>query len=86
MHISVELTLSPLQDDFEPPVIAFIKALRASGLKVVENPLSTQVYGPYDQVMDLIQNELKEVLEKIDHGLLYMKIVKSDRSAYEPHF
>jgi uncharacterized protein YqgV (UPF0045/DUF77 family) len=86
MHISVELTLSPLQDDFEPPVIAFIKALRTSGLKVVENPLSTQVYGPYDQVMELIQTELKEVLEIVDHGLLFMKIVKSDRSAYEPHF
>ena len=86
MHISVELTLSPLQDDFEPPIIAFIKALRASGLKVVENPLSTQVYGPYEQVMALIQNELREVLEGVDHGLLYMKIVKSDRSDYEPHF
>ncbi|WP_372973644.1 thiamine-binding protein [Muriicola sp.] len=86
MNISVELTLSPLQDDFEPPVIAFIKALRASGLKVVENPLSTHVYGPFDEVMTLIQNELKEVFESIDHGLLHMKIVKSDRSDYEPHF
>jgi uncharacterized protein YqgV (UPF0045/DUF77 family) len=86
MNISVELTLSPLQDDFETPVISFIKGLRASGLKVVENPLSTQVYGPYDQVMDLIQTELKDVFESVDHGLLYMKIVKSDRSLYEPHF
>lgn len=86
MNISVELTLSPLQDDFEAPVISFIKALRASGLKVIENPLSTQVYGPYDKVMELIQRELREVFESVDHGLLYMKIVKSDRSRYEPHF
>ena len=86
MNISVELTLSPLQDDFEAPVISFIKALRASGLKVIENPLSTQVYGPYDKVMELIQTELKEAFESVDHGLLYMKIVKSDRSRYEPHF
>ena len=86
MNISVELTLSPLQDDFEAPVISFIKALRASGLKVIENPLSTQVYGPYDQVMELVQSELKEVFKTVGHGLLYMKIVKSDRSRYEPHF
>ncbi len=86
MNISVELTLSPLQDDFEPPVIAFIKALRASGLTVIENPLSTQVYGPYDRVMELVQSELKEVFESLEHGLLFMKIVKSDRSDYEPHF
>jgi len=86
MKISVELTLTPLQDSFEEPIIAFIKALRASGLKVLENPLSTQVYGEYGQVMEVINTELEQVLEGIDNGLLYMKIVKSDRSGYEPHF
>ena len=86
MNISVELTLSPLQDNFETPIIDFIKALRASGLRVMENPLSTQIYGPYEVVMDLLQTELKEVFEAVDQGLLFMKIVKSDRSQYEPHF
>jgi len=86
MNISVELTLTPLQDDFEPPIIAFIKKLRASGLKVLENPLSTQVYGDYDQVMGLLQAEIKEAFENTSHVLLQMKIVKSDRSGYEPHF
>jgi len=86
MNISVELTLSPLQDQFEEPVIAFIKSLRASELRVIENPLSTQVYGPYDEVMNLIQTHLKEAFESFDNGLLFMKIVKTDRSEYEPHF
>ncbi len=86
MNISVELTLSPLQQDFEEPIIHFIKSLRASGLTVLENPLSTQVYGDYDQVMTLLQKEVKTAFELMDKGLLYMKIVKSDRSDYEPHF
>ncbi len=86
MKISVELTLSPLQDDFEPAIIDFIKALRNSGLTVLENPLSTQVYGDYDEVMDLLQKEMKIALEAVDRGLLYIKMVKSDRSEYEPHF
>ncbi|ETN94610.1 Thiamine-binding protein [Zhouia amylolytica] len=86
MQISVELTLTPLQDDFEPAIIEFIKKLRASGLKVLENPLSTQIYGDYDQVMGVLTNEIKEVFELIEKGLLYMKIVKSDRSDYEPFF
>ncbi|MDO5607152.1 MAG: hypothetical protein Q4G08_01730 [Capnocytophaga sp.] len=86
MKISVELTLSPLQDDFEPPIIHFIKKMRASGLAVLENPLSTQVYGDYDDVMHLLNNEIKETFELMDRGLLYMKIVKSDRQDYEPHF
>jgi hypothetical protein len=86
MKISVELTLTPLQDDFEPAIISFIKSLRASGLTVLENPLSTQVYGDYDEVMALLQKEIKTTLEVIERGLLYIKIVKSDRSDYEPTF
>lgn len=86
MKISVELTLSPLQDDYEPAIINFITKLRASGLTVKENPLSTQVYGDYEEVMQMLNTEIKEAFEAIDRGLVYMKIVKSDRSEYAAHF
>lgn len=86
MEISIELTFSPLQDDFEQHIINFIKKLRASGLTVLENPLSTQVYGAYDEVMKVLHAEIKIAFELMDRGLLFMKIVKSDRSDYEPHF
>lgn len=86
MEISVELTLTPLQDDFEPAIIDFIKQLRKSNLTVIENPLSTQLYGDYDTVMQVLQKEMKVALQAIEKGLLYVKIVKSDRSDYEPHF
>ena len=86
MQVSVELTLSPLQDNFEPPIIAFIQKLRSSGFKVLENPLSTQIYGDYDALMPLLQQAIKEALMDTKHGLFFMKIVKSDRSQYEPHF
>ena len=86
MKISVELTLTPLQDDFEPPITNFIKKLRASGLVVLENPLSTQIYGDYDKVMGLLQSEIEDAFEDLEHVVLTMKIVKSDRSSYEPHF
>ena len=48
MNISLELTLSPLRTDFEPPIIAFIKCLHNSEFKVIETPLSTQIYGDYE--------------------------------------
>jgi len=86
MKVSVELTLSPLQDEFEAPIIHFIKKLRSSGLIVYENPLSTQIYGEYDRVMEVLTNEVKEVFELLEKGLIYIKIVKSDRHDYEPHF
>lgn len=86
MEISVELTLTPIQDNYEPAIIQFIKSLRSSGLEVIETPLSTQVYGNYDLVMEVLQKEMKIALQAIERGLLYVKIVKSNRANYEPHF
>lgn len=86
MKISVELTLSPLQDNFESIIIQFIKKLRSSGLTVLENPLSTQVYGDYDEVMQSLTTEIKEAFQLMEIGLLHMKIVKTDRHDYEPSF
>ncbi|TBW27929.1 thiamine-binding protein [Gramella sp. KN1008] len=86
MKISVELTLSPLQDDFAPRVIDFIKKLRESGLKIKENPLSTQVYGDYDEVMGVLNKEIKNTFEAIEKGLIHVKIVKSDLSDYAADF
>ncbi len=86
MKISVELTLTPLKDDYEPHIIDFIKRLRASEFKVLENPLSTQIYGDYDAVMPFLTQEIKRSFSDLDIVVLQMKIVKSDRSAYKPHF
>ncbi len=86
MEISVELTLTPIQDDYEPLIIDFIKRLRDSGFSVLENPLSTQIYGDYDDIMDVLKEEGKTALEAMDRGLLYIKIVKSNRSDYKPFF
>ncbi len=86
MKISVELTLTPLQDQYEPAIINFIKKLRNSGLTVLENPLSTQVYGDYDAVLEVLNREMKVALESVERGLLYIKIVKSDRSEYAADF
>lgn len=84
MDISVELTLTPLQDDFEPPILEFIRRLRESGLTVLENPLSTQVYGEYRTVMNLLTDEVERAFEQLDQVLIHMKMVKSDRSGYKP--
>mgnify|MGYP006413456451 FL=1 len=86
MNISVELTLLPLKADFEPPIKDFIKRLRDSEFTVLENPLSTQVYGEYDNVMSFLTKEIKTSFEKEEHIIVNLKAVKSDRSDYEPTF
>ena len=86
MDISIEFTLTPLKDDYEPHIIDFIKTLRASDFTVLENPLSTQIFGDYDQIMPFLNQVIKESFEGMDLAVLNMKIVKTNRSDYEPHF
>jgi uncharacterized protein YqgV (UPF0045/DUF77 family) len=86
MNISIELTLSPLQDDYEKHIINFIKCLRNSDFTVLENPLSTQIYGDYDTLMPFLTQEIKRSFSEVDIAVLQMKIVKTDRSDYEPYF
>ncbi len=86
MKISVDLTLAPLKDDYESHIIDFIRNLRASEFTVLENPLSTQIYGDYDRLMVFLTQEIKRSFSEVDIAVLQMKIVKTDRSDYEPHF
>ena len=86
MKISIELTLLPLQNDFEEHIITFIKKLRASNFTVLENPMSTQVYGDYDALMPFLTEEIKTSFENQENTVINLKIVKSDRSNYEPNF
>ena len=86
MNISIDLTLSPLQDDYEVHVINFIKALRDSEFTVLENPLSTQIYGDFDQLMPFLNKKIKGSFQNQDICVLTMKVVKTDRSDYEPNF
>lgn len=86
MNISIDLTLSPLQNDYEAHIIDFIKALRASEFSVLENPLSTQIFGDYDKLMPFLTKIIKTSFEGQDISVLTIKLVKTDRSKYEPHF
>ena len=86
MNISVELTLLPLNDDFKTPIKNFIQKLRNLGFKVLENPMSTQIYGEYDALMSSLQLLIKESFENEPSVVLNMKIIKGDRSSYAPSF
>lgn len=86
MKISVELTLLPLNDEFKTSIKKFIVQLRTLGFKVMENPMSTQVYGEYDALMPALQAAIKTSFEREEAVVLNLKIIKGDRSGYVPNF
>jgi len=86
MKLSVELTLTPLKEDYVPTIKTFIKKLRSLGFVIKETPLSTQVYGPFDEVMEGLLPLISATFQEEEAIMLHLKMVKGDRSRYEPDF
>lgn len=80
MDIGVEISLYPLKADFVPAVHEFLEHLnRAHELRVVTNSMSTQIFGPYDAVMQVLRDELRTTFEALsganDKAVFVMKIL-----------
>jgi len=76
MEIAVEMSLYPLDANFIPPIEAFIARLQAvRGLRVVTNSLSTQVFGEYSEVLEILTHEMRTTLDAADKAVFVMKIV-----------
>ena len=86
MEVSVDISMYPLHKDYELPIQEFIKKLRASKFQILENPLSTQVYGDYLEVMEWINKNIHASLLVEKHCVFILKIVTEDRGDYEPNF
>ena len=84
MKVSIEITLAPLEKDYETPIKNFIRVLRSSPFDLKENPLSTQIYGDYKPLMLFLTNAISDSFDTIAAGMIHLKIVKSDRSDYQP--
>jgi len=60
MDIAVELSLYPLAEEFAPRIKAFLGRLQsAERLKILTSSLSTQVFGPYEEVLGTLQREMR---------------------------
>ncbi len=80
MDIGVEISLYPLKADFRPAIHEFLERLNAAGeLRVVTSSMSTQIFGPYDAVMQTLRQELRTTFEALadrqDKAVFVMKVL-----------
>jgi uncharacterized protein YqgV (UPF0045/DUF77 family) len=67
MEIGVEISLYPLRAEFVPAIKEFLARLdQARQLRVVTNSMSTQVFGPYEEVMEVLRRELRTTFERME--------------------
>jgi len=76
----------PLREDFEEVIISFIRRLRESPFRVEENGLSTQVFGPYTELMDFLKENIHEALLNQENCVFVLKLVTGDRGEHEPAY
>ena len=80
MEISVDISMYPLQQEFEAPILAFISQLeKEESVEVVRNELSTQIHGDYKIIMALLEKEMFSVFTEIPDSIFVLKFVGNNR-------
>jgi len=79
MKASVDISLYPLADDYIPAIKEFIERVQQyPDVAVVRNDLSTQLYGDYEQLLDLLKVELRLSWEKYGKSIFVIKFLRDD--------
>ncbi|TVP55643.1 MAG: hypothetical protein EA349_08935 [Halomonadaceae bacterium] len=79
MFLSVEISYTPLEGEFKKPVREVIQRLQKSGLDVHPGPMSTQLFGPYKEVMKVVDETLEWSFEHHGKGVFNASFYLGDR-------
>ena len=78
MRVAVDISLYPLDADFLPPIRDVIARLsRRPGIDVVTNPMSTQVRGEYETVMEVLTAEIGQTFESVPKAVFVIRILNN---------
>ena len=86
MNTSIEITLMPLNDDYISIIKKFIMSVRDSNFQILENPLSTQIYGDFEPMMKMLVEKINSIFSNCDGIMVNLKIVKGNRFHYKAEF
>ena len=78
MRVAVDISLYPLADEFLPPIKDVIGRLNAnSSVEVVTNAMSTQIRCEYDEVMAVLNQEIKKTFDQYPKVVFAIKILNN---------
>lgn len=78
MKASVEISYYPLKKEYIAPIQGFIDRLKAyKDIKVLVNTMSTQVFGDYFEMMEIITKEIHKSFE-LPGSIFVLKIINAD--------
>lgn len=78
MRVAVDLSLYPIADDFLPPIKDVIARLNEQSSVTVEtNAMSTQIRGEYDEVMAVLNQEIRTSFEQCPKAVFAIRILNN---------
>ena len=81
MRISVEISKYPLDSNYGTSILDFIERLnKYPDIQVMTNSMSTQIFGSYDKIMEVLHKEMKSSFAKPETVIMVMKFVNEDLS------
>ncbi len=81
MKVSVEISMYPLADQYIPPIQGFIDRLKSHPeLQVIGNTMSTQVYGDYARVLEIVSSEMQKAHQSTPKAAFVLKVLNGDLS------
>jgi uncharacterized protein YqgV (UPF0045/DUF77 family) len=83
MKTSVDISYYPLNDEYIPPIKSFIDRLNNHKTIVVKtNGMSTQVFGEYFELMNILTNEMHKSFD-LPHSVFILKVINADLNIVE---
>lgn len=83
MKVSLDISYYPIGTEHVPLIFDFIGRLKQyEDLTVQTNGLSTQVFGEYDAVMEILKSEIHKSFE-LSNSVFVIKIVNIDQSHWK---
>lgn len=85
MQVAVDISLYPLDEDFIPPIKDVIERLRGHDALLVDtNPMSTQLRGEFDDVMNALQAEIRTSFEQLPKAVFAIRILNNPLGSRAP--
>jgi len=82
MKVSIDISYYPLKVEYLPPIQDFIDRLNDyQEIDVDTNGMSTQVFGEYRRVMEILTDEIEKSFE-IPHSIFVLKVVNAELKDY----
>lgn len=76
MRAAVEISMYPLTGEYRSPIQDFIDRLNTHpGLQVLTNALATQIWGPLDQIMAVLTEEMARSAAGAPQLVFVMKVL-----------